>query len=366
VTTHLRGRSQAVRPQVRPGSPITARTGDRTGADVVAPVRTRVRDPHIDNVRALLLALVVVGHTVGQFVDAASGASTLYTWIYLFHMPAFVLLCGVLSTRPELDAARSAAMLRTLVLPFVVLQVVFTAWFRFLGNPLPWTVEGLLEPVYHLWFLAALFLWKALAPFVARIRLPVVLAIGASLGAGTVATFGDALAVNRVVALLPFFVIGMVLGSRALALPRTRLVRGAAAAVLVVSVPAAGVFHDEFGRSWLFWRSTYRALEVTAVEGMTIRMLMIVWALAMTAALIVLVPRRRMPFAVWGERSMYPYVLHAFVVQAFGAADLAVATVWEFALCVLGAVALTAILASAPVATAFRPLLEPRGRWLLR
>ncbi len=63
---------------------------------------------------------------------------------------------------------------------------------------------------------------------------------------------------------------------------------------------------------------------------------------------------------------MYPYVLHAFVIQAFGSAYLAVTTVWQFTLCVLGAVGLTALLTSSPVTTAFRPLLEPRGRWLVR
>ena len=52
--------------------------------------------------------------------------------------------------------------------------------------------------------------------------------------------------------------------------------------------------------------------------------------------------------------------------EAFGWADLAVTTVWQFGLAVAGAVALTGILASTPVHSLFRPVLEPRGRWLVR
>lgn len=338
----------------------TARTAQRTTPDQ--------REPYVDNLKAVLIALVVVGHTVGQFVDAAPGAGTLYTLIYLFHMPAFVLLCGVLTTSPDLSGRRVDGMIRTLVLPFVVFQVLYAAFFSAAGRMSPWDVDGLITPIYHLWFLVALFAWRLVAPFLARVRAPVavVSAVALSLAAGLSQVWGPGLAFDRVVSFLPFFAIGLVMGKRAFRLPSTARARVVAAATLALSVPAAATFHDQLGRGWLFWRGSYRALEVTVAQGMTIRLGMVLWALALTAAVFVLVPRHRTFLTVWGERSMYPYLLHAFVVQAFGWSQVEVTTAWQFAGALVGAVGLTALLATGPVRLLFRPLVEPRGSWLLR
>ena len=338
-------------------------SGDETATAGTTPTR----EPFIDNVKAALIGLVVVGHTIGQFVVAVPGADTVYTWVYLFHMPAFVLLCGVLSTSPDIDGRRVASMTRTLLLPYVAFQVLYVAYFREVGGQeVPWTVDTLLTPIYHLWFLVSLFLWRLLVPFLLRQRAAVTVAVAVSLGAGTSDVLGPALSLDRTASLLPFFVIGLLLGREALRIPTGNAVRTLAVAVLVASLPAAALFHDRLGRGWLFWRATYRELGHDVVEGSLVRLLMLGWALLLTAAVIALVPRGRSLLTRCGERSMYPYLLHAFVVQAFGWSSLDPTTVGEAVLAVILAVVVTVALAVPAVGRAFRPLVEPRRAWVLR
>jgi fucose 4-O-acetylase-like acetyltransferase len=326
----------------------------------------RTRDPYIDNLKGVLIALVVIGHTVGQFVDAAPGAPTVYTWIYSFHMPAFVLLCGVLAASPNLDERRSESIIRTIVVPFVIFQIGYTAFFQAGGRPAAWSVDGFLTPLYHLWFLMALVIWRLLAPLFARVRGAAFLALVLSLAAGLSRGLGDELSLNRTVALLPFFVVGLLMGGRALRLPTGRVPRIIAGIVLALGFPLASMFHDRAGRGWLFWRATYRSLDATAAQGITIRLGMMVWALVASAPLFVLIPRGRTFVATWGEHSMYPYLLHAFFVQAFGWWAVPITSVGGFAVATACALGLTAGLASRPVRTLFRPLVEPRAAFVVR
>lgn len=52
---------------------------------------TRVR--WVDQVRALAMILIVLGHSLGQ---TGGEGGTVYNWLYLFHVPLCVVLSGFL------------------------------------------------------------------------------------------------------------------------------------------------------------------------------------------------------------------------------------------------------------------------------
>ncbi len=57
----------------------------------VATTPPKERVAYLDNARYWVMLLVVIGHSLTELVvmDSARG---LYTWIYLFHMPFFILI----------------------------------------------------------------------------------------------------------------------------------------------------------------------------------------------------------------------------------------------------------------------------------
>ena len=56
----------------------------------------RVRDPWLDNTKLVLITLVVVGHG-WALLSHSPLTSWLYDFLYLWHMPAFLVVTGYLS-----------------------------------------------------------------------------------------------------------------------------------------------------------------------------------------------------------------------------------------------------------------------------
>jgi fucose 4-O-acetylase-like acetyltransferase len=330
----------------------------------VGPIR---RDPYIDNVKGLLIVLVVLGHMVGQTVGSSPGGRTIYTFIYLCHMPAFVMLSGMLSAT-ELTGRRAASLIRDLLAPYVVFQLLYMSFYTVMDRPMPWTVNEFLSPIYHLWFLPALFIWRMLAPLFAQLRGAVVIAIVVSLSAGAATVLGHALSLDRVAGMLPFFVLGVWLGRGRLAYRPSPLVRLTAVAVLIAAVPMAYLVASRLSNLWVYWNRAYQRLGVEMTEGVLIRLGLMAVGLAMTWAIMMLAPRRQTFLTGWGANSMYPYLLHGFVVLAFAWSPLdnQVDNIPALLVLIGAVVALVWITASRPVVWALRPLVSPPVGWLVR
>jgi fucose 4-O-acetylase-like acetyltransferase len=253
------------------------------------------------------------------------------------------------------------------VVPYLLFQVLYACYFEFSGRDQDWGLDHLLTPLYHLWFLPALFLWRMLAPLLRRLRFAMAGAVALSLATGTMTAFGPALAVNRVMALLPFFVFGMLYGTRTVRwLASIPFVKIAAAVTLTVGLVAAAVVHAELPVPWLYWTASYEALHVDLVHGMAIRAGLLCLALVLACALLALVPRGHSALTGIGRRSMCPYLFHAFVTLAFAWSTYRPTRWWEIACLCAGAVALTALLGSRWVSRALRMLVDPQLAWLFR
>ncbi len=115
----------------------------------------KTREYQYDNLRFLLIALVVLGHLL-ELANAVPGQKILYDVIYSFHMPAFLFLSGMFA---RLDRGK---FLFGLCLPYLALQVLYLAWARMLGEP---NVKlEFSQPYWLLWYLFVLIVYHALLP----------------------------------------------------------------------------------------------------------------------------------------------------------------------------------------------------------
>ena len=48
------------------------------------------RNAYFDNAKLILIFLVVFGHMIQPFIDDSNAIHSLYTWMYTYHMPAFI------------------------------------------------------------------------------------------------------------------------------------------------------------------------------------------------------------------------------------------------------------------------------------
>jgi fucose 4-O-acetylase-like acetyltransferase len=90
-------------------------------------------------------------------------------------------------------------------------------------------------------------------------------------------------------------------------------------------------------------------------------------AVVMTAAFFALIPRTQRFWTKFGQYTLYVYLLHTFLLYPLRETDivrdLRPAELW-LPVVIAGAVLLAMALATKPVRTFTRPLIEPRPRWL--
>ena len=167
------------------------------------------RDPYLDNARGLLIALVVVGHTIESFENTEEAlGGTLYMAVYSFHMAAFIMISGYLSRSYRNEPRQIRRLLTAMVVPYVIFQMVHEVCKALmLGRNLE---MQLILPAWTLWFLVALLGWRLLSPLLRQLRYPLVFAVAISVIMPLDPDIGSDLSVGRMAQMLPFFVLGLV------------------------------------------------------------------------------------------------------------------------------------------------------------
>ncbi|WP_162236757.1 acyltransferase family protein [Curtobacterium sp. Leaf261] len=346
-----------------------------TTATIAAPraQQQRRRVPLWDTARFVAVILVVIGHSTLKLISGSDPSYALYLFVYAFHIPVFVLISGYFA-RAEQGVRKLRATMTTVIIPYLVFQTIWSL--------VHWGLDGELKLDYSsawwtLWFLVALAIWRIALPYLAILRFPITISLVLSIGIGYVSTIDDTFAAARVVGLLPFFVIGWRLkqwkvADRWMDLgPRDVLrIRLAAVAVFVVVAVLLGVFIDVWRdvllRRFLLYDESYTSFGYDAWWAGAIRIATIAVALLLSAAFLVLMPRRQTALTAFGQRTLYVYLLHSFLLYPLRESGLLDGhhSVWVLVAVVLLSVGIAVLLGLPFVKTVFRPLVEPRLDWL--
>lgn len=342
-----------------------------------------------DNARFAFIVLVVIGHLVSTIRTDTDFGFAVYAYIYLFHMPAMILLSGLFA-KPETSpkAVRSTVQLIVVWLMWEGIWAVIRA----IGGNLPG--KGfLINPAWTLWFIVTLVTIRLIFPYIARLRHPLLFSVALALLSSLSPAIGTEFSASRTLVFLPFFVAGWMIRDRGwldgdwFQKPKGSLlaagwaVLGAVALVFVVTPNFKGWWRID---RWLTWRDDYATLFArapiggwapgtwggTALAGIGVAAVLLAVAAAMTFALLVVVPRGQSVITVWGSRTLYVYLLHGLIVGGLRASGV-IGTIGEWGslgvlLLIVASVALTALLSMTWVTKAFRPVIEPKIDWMLR
>lgn len=316
------------------------------------------RDPWLDNAKMLLVTLVVVGHTWALL--AFTGLhNQLYNFLYLWHMPAFVMLTGYLSQRFTYSPQRVWGLVRGLLVPYVIVEAALAAFRVAVGGEKPFH-HLWVSPHWPLWYLPAVFCWRLASPALRRLgfaALPVAVAI--SLVGGYLDW--DYLALRRILGFLPFFTLGLLATrhsvDRLRALPRV-----VPFAVLVGAWFAMATIGSWGQTRWLYYSWTYAHLDSALPPVLTRLALLTAGALAALAVL-ALVPARQSWFTRMGSVSLVVYLCHGFVVKSVSYSGI---PAWADAhgtlgliVTAAGAIGVGLALASAPVSSVLQRAIDP-------
>ena len=331
----------------------------------VRAVQPASRDPYFDNAKFLAVVLVVIGHAWEPLRSANVGGRLLeaaQTFVYAFHLPAFIVMCGYFSRGFTTARGRTRKLVAAIVVPYAIFSVAYPLWVRLLaGGHVGWDP---LEPYYLTWFLPALLAWRLSVPLWRQLRHPIAVALVISLIAGF-CTLPSMLNAAQVLSFLPFFVAGLLAGPEHFALLRRRGARIAGTLVLLAGAAAAYALTTGVDPEWIHWRRSFAQLGVGAPAGIGFRFLAMAAAALLTVAFLAVVPARRTRFTRLGAATMYAYLLHGFVTLYLSYQDWYYRiSGWQVLEVTLGCVAVTVALTTAPVRSAFRWVVEPRLDWM--
>lgn len=314
------------------------------------------RNWRLDNLRAFLIILVVVGHLTE--ILSYPQSDFVYRFIYAFHMPGFALLSGLCW-----NGAKEGRILKRLLYPYLIFQTLYQIFHYFVfGGDL---VLQYTTPYWVMWYLMALMGWELMAAALPLSKCWSGLAVVAgtliaALLAGQDTAIGYFLSLSRMLVLFPFFVAGVWLNRHTAALmaaPARWWLKLAAAIGFLLCAGIVWHWRETLQPAWLFHRGSYTADAYTPL----IRLGLLLLAAVLLASLLILIPNRRFEPISWlGQNTMPVFLIHGFLMRWISARGLfqSVPYNWRGLLVVGLALAISFVLSSPPVVWLTRPLMR--------
>jgi fucose 4-O-acetylase-like acetyltransferase len=331
----------------------------------------RQRDAFFDNAKYLAIVLVAVGHTWTPLRDDSRAASALYMFVYTFHMPAFILIAGYFSRSFTARPDQLRRLIAGIGVPYLVFEVAYILFSRLSTDADdPFQPVSLLDPYYVTWFLIALFVWRLTAPIWRVVRWPLPVALAIAVVASVSPPLGADLNIQRVLQLLPFFVLGLLLRREHFDWVRSREVRLLSVPVFLLALAVAYWAVPRMNHAWFYRSRAAQELAAPAFTGVVMSLALFGCGLLLTACFLAWVPRRRTWFTTLGAGTIYGYLLHGFIAKAsrwwdWYAADWIHTPLGQVVVTLIGA-AIVTLLCTWPVRRLFRFAVEPSMGWAFK
>ncbi|WP_458946610.1 acyltransferase family protein [Oceanobacillus sp. CAU 1775] len=321
------------------------------------------RNAFFDNARVILIFFVVFGHMIQPYTSDANGINSLYTWIYIFHMPAFIFISGFfakgLGTKEYIWN-----LFKKILVPYFIFQMIYTAYYFLIGKS-GW-LSGLFHPQWSLWFLMSLFFWHILLYFYKKLKPGYAVSLAVLIGilVGYITPIGHMFSLSRTLVFFPFFLLGYLVTEKQLMLVKKTTVMRIGLLVLALIAIAVHMLPG-ISTGWLLHSSSYADLGASTYGGL-IRLAVYLLAAIMVVSVLAWIPKNHIVgFTSIGANTLTVYLLHGFFIQYFREASIF--TVTNF-MDVIGLAAISAglvyLLATKFVVGITQPLIEGKATWI--
>lgn len=267
-----------------------------------------------DNLRGLLILLVVVAHLIERFA-AFPGGESLYRVIYSFHMPAFLFLFGYFATF-------RLGRISWQVLMYLLLQSLYLLFARYvLESKAAWQYT---TPYWLLWYLLVSIYYQALIPVYDRSSKPVqavivTLSVVLALVIGFVPSVGYKWSLSRFFVFQPFFLLGFYYRRNEQAIGKIfskgRLLWKLAGCLLPV-IACVCLLSSDISRNMLYGSYAYSKTDSTLWARLALLLMGFGWILFLVGNLGSILDRKLPLLTTLGQNTLPVFLLHGFVVRA--------------------------------------------------
>lgn len=267
------------------------------------------RDYLFDNIKVLLIFLVVFGHSIEYYIDDNFILRTIYITIYFFHMPLFVFISGYFSS--NIDKCRKMAF-EKLLMPFIIFNIL---WYAFLSLTSHKLVIDFLTPGFALWYLVCLFIWRIFLKDLIKIRHILLISIVFGILAGLITSVGLSLSLSRIICFLPFFMAGYYFDKEKINKIKNIPIFIPILFSLVLIVVAFYVTKtDVINYKSLYMSDPYSSFDIGIIKGVLLRVM--IYAIAFLSLLLIkFVPSKKNSLTYIGEITLTIYIFHTYFIE---------------------------------------------------
>jgi len=263
-----------------------------------------------DNLKGILIFLVVLGHALMPYMYKYPAAYFLFTSIYIFHMPAFAFISGYFHTRASAKFLNAA---KILVIYFIFNSVMMIYAGYIQGLPFRF-----LEPYYSYWYLLALAVWRLFFKYITLRWWIFGLSIFLSIIAGYWSDIDNTFAISRILGFAPFYILGIQASKidfydfmkKYLRKVNSPINYGYAVLSLCILVLVSSfLIINSLQINDLLW------LPYDNSKDLVLRIVISLTALFIIAVMLKIVPDRYIPIlSEWGRQSLSIFALHRFIL----------------------------------------------------
>lgn len=271
----------------------------------------KIRNLSIDNIKAVLIFLVVFGHLIEIYVGEDHVLRSIWIFVYSFHMPMFALMSGMFS-KAQWDDKNATQLISTVLVPLIGFEIIYEATeFILKGNASVYA--GLVAPYWMLWYLLSLLCWRLLLPLFSRMQFGVMLAVALSLAGSYSEHAGYFLGISRTLIFFPYFLLGWKLGQDVFNVKKTERLWFSAAVVIAAFV-GAFLLKSDFDYRWFYGSYSLHRLEMANLTGSMYQLLQYATSTVIGLSVLYLLAQKELGLANIGKRSIYVLVWHGMAL----------------------------------------------------
>ena len=258
-----------------------------------------------DNLKALLMFLVVFGHFFGKIRKEFEIIHTIYTFIYAFHMPVFLFVSGYFAKYSIKDNKYKKPKIINYFIIYLIVQLLFCMFFE---NDI-----SIFCPKNALWYIQILILAHLCLPYISMLKPKAVLLISIILGllAGIETT--TFFSISRFLVFMPFFLLGYYFDiNKIKRFFKTKYVVLSSIFILtfILLIQFSGI-NKEFLIELYYGKVSYIDLGINSLPlAMLIRTIYYIITLVLTITMLIVIPKKKNKLSYIGERTLQIYLLH--------------------------------------------------------
>lgn len=279
--------------------------------------KPKERDYFFDNLKAILIFLVVLAHFIGP-LGKIYGIKFLYRYIYLFHMPGMILISGYFFKK----SIENGKLIKNKVFNYILIYIIFQMIYTIINE----SKFSLYQAQMGLWYIQILVIYNFLIPIISRIRVKycLILCLFFGLLVGLDNSAGHVASLSRTIVFLPFFMIGFY--SKKQYFEKVFAKKYIWVGAIILIIIGIILFYNISNWTQLLnissGKLSYKAMKLDYVYGIIYRLLWYVAAMLTLICVIMITPKKKCLITYISGRTLQIFLLHLIIIVLLRKTDI--------------------------------------------